>query len=330
MLADCKVYWEHHSTLVTCFSDLQIFVRELSPENAADFYKFIRTQTMDTLSNPGSKEVCFFSFPQSTRFRYEQLTVVQGTNVAWETIEQNITKFEYLLAISRPSEPAVQAFEDMVAKSIKYCKNFPDNSAEGSVAVYSLLNLHHRFICQDEPRNPFGITINSRVLLQATMLARHLVECDKEKQNRALALLAARLHLNLGLGKCAFRLYSHAKCKEMLVDTLAPYVLSRISLTHPFEVKGYQGFSADEELAKAIVTMDRMEKKMENIVYSDMDSFPWDQAENLLDTKRKLNSSLTKHLCVTERRRMARLKGQTIDHLQVLDFKSKRHFLVYL
>jgi hypothetical protein len=69
---------------------------------------------------------------------------------------------------------------------------------------------------------------------------------------------------------------------------------------------------------------------MENIVYSDMDSFPWDQAENLLDTKRKLNSSLTKHLCVTERRRMARLKGQTIDHLQVLDFKSKRHFLVYL
>jgi N-terminal acetyltransferase B complex non-catalytic subunit len=62
MLADCKVYWEHHSTLVTCFSDLKIFVQDFSPEDAADFYKFVRTQSMDTLSNSNSNEVCIFPF----------------------------------------------------------------------------------------------------------------------------------------------------------------------------------------------------------------------------------------------------------------------------
>jgi hypothetical protein len=165
--------------------------------------------------------------------------------------------------------------------------------------------------------------MNSRVLLQATMLARHLVEKDKDKQQRTFALLAARLHLNLGLGTVAFRLYRHTKCKEMLLDTLSPYVLSRISQTHPFDSKGYGGFSADDELAKVIGTIERMERKTDDYLFTDLPSFLWDQATDTLELKRKLNFSLTKHVCVAERRRIARFKGESVEALPTLKYKGK-------
>lgn len=183
--------------------------------------------------------------------------------------------------------------------------------------------MHHHALCLEEARNPFEVTPNSRILLQATMLARHLVATDKDKQSRKLALLAARLHLNLGLGKCAFKLYGHTKCKEMLLDTLSPYVLSRISITHPFEIKGYQGFSAEEELTKVISTIERMERKADSFLYVDMPSFVWDQAEAALGLKKKLKTSLTKLICISERRRMARLKGESVENLAVPDYRSK-------
>ncbi|KAI4618609.1 hypothetical protein J4E80_005211 [Alternaria sp. BMP 0032] len=200
-----------------------------------------------------------------------------------------------------------------------------ERSPEGFVAIYILLWIHEEAMRNEEPDHPFGNTPNSRVLLQAAMLARHLVASDKEKQNRPLALLAARLHLNLGLGKSAFQLYSHTKCKEMLVHTLSPYVLSRISLTHPFGAKGYQGFSAEEELGKAVGTMERMERKLNEAVCSDLQSLPWDQAMELLAAKRDFKSSLTKHICNTESRRIARLKGEPIDNLPVIDPSSYRN-----
>lgn len=191
------------------------------------------------------------------------------------------------------------------------------------MAIYTLLRLHHGAMRNDESVHPFGNTPNSRLLLQATMLARHLVACDKDKQDRPRALLAARLHLNLGLGKSAFQMYSYTKCKEMLVHTLSPYVLSRISLTHPFGAQGYRGFSAEEELGKAIGTMERMESKTEETIYPDLSALPWDQAIGLLSLRQKLKSSLTKHICNVERRRIARLKGEPVDQLPTLDRQSK-------
>ena len=232
-------------------------------------------------------------------------------------------KFGYLLTISLPRFPSYEALENFITKAIGFCAICPKSPDGGFLAIYALLSLHHQIVCQEEGKVPFEITLNSRILLQATMLARHMVARDKSKQNRPLALLAMRLHLNLGLGKCAFQLYGHTKCKEMLLDTLSPYVLSRISLTHPFDVGGYQGFSADEELAKVISNIERMEQKSDNYLYTDMQSFIWDQAVDALHLKRKLNSSLTKHICITERRRIARLKGESPDNLPTLDYKGE-------
>jgi N-terminal acetyltransferase B complex non-catalytic subunit len=247
----------------------------------------------------------------------------KATEGDWHITQRNVLKFSYLLTIALapkhdgPSDPTA-ALEAVFASVIDFGRLRENKSSEGVIGIYTLLRMHQEVMRRDDETAP-----NSRLLLQSTMLARHLVACDKEKQDRPLALLAARLHLNLGLGQSAFKLYNHVKVKEMLVHTLSPYVLSRISVTHPFDVKGYGGFSAEGELEKALASMERMDRKIEDNLYADLQSFVWDQAIDLLQNKRNFRLSLTNHICITERRRIARLKGDYIDHVPFFDYKSK-------
>ncbi|KAF1845780.1 uncharacterized protein K460DRAFT_338347 [Cucurbitaria berberidis CBS 394.84] len=297
MLSDCKEYWDNHSELSSCFADLRPFVERLRVEDQKDFSMFITNQTKGVKA---------------------QLGLAEDTFERWQQAEQNVLKFDYLLTISLPTMPSYDALEKFITKAIGFCVACPTSPDGGFLVIYALLRLHHQIMCGEEGKAPFEITQNSRVLLQAAMLARHLVAQDKNKQNRTLSLLAARLHLNLGLGKCAFQLYSYTKCKEMLLDTLSPYILSRISSTHPFDISGYQSFSADEELAKVISTIERMEQKTDGYLYTDMQSFAWDRAVDVVNLKRKLKSSLTKQICITERRRISRLRGESTDSLPTL------------
>jgi N-terminal acetyltransferase B complex non-catalytic subunit len=243
--------------------------------------------------------------------RVRRLTYVQEKSQGWVSAEVNVLTFTYL--------------ESLVVKAIKLAQMSPDNHDVGFIVVYSLLNLHEKVVSQqgEDTKASDGIVRNSRLLLQATMLARALVERDAEKQNRKLGLISARLHLNLGLGKTAFRQWRHAKCKEMLIDTLSPYLLSRISQTHPFDVRGHQGFAADKELDYTISTIERMEDKQEELLFSSIKRFLWDSAIDQLRFKGKLRSSLTKNMCAIERRRIARLKGESAGDLPEIDYSSK-------
>ncbi|KAI4708553.1 hypothetical protein J4E89_006609 [Alternaria sp. Ai002NY15] len=307
MLADCKTYWKNHANLITCYADIRPFLDGMTSDDRGDLWGFVQNQYEDA-----GKLLAQNQYPAQD----------------WIVHCGNHLKLCYLFWISL-STPSAQRWQGLMEVPLIAALRAPQlrtpRSPEGFVAIYTLLWIHQEAMRNEEPDHPFGNTPNSRILLQAAMLARHLVASDKEKQNRPLALLAARLHLNLGLGKSAFQLYSHTKCKEMLVHTLSPYVLSRISLTHPFGAKGYQGFSAEEELGKAVGTMERMERKLNEAVCSDLQSLPWDQAMELLAAKRDFKSSLTKHICNTEGRRIARLKGEPIDNIPVIDSSSYRN-----
>lgn len=229
-------------------------------------------------------------------------------------MQKNLLKFEYLLSVAMYRIPDASSAENIVGKATALYQMYPDHTDIGFVAIYALLTLHHRVVHKHlDPESlgkvPFEVTANSRILLQAAMLARHLVAQDKEKQNRPLSILAARLHLNLGLGKCAFQLYEHAKCKEMLLDTLSPIVLSRISITHPFEIKGYQGFSPAEELTKVLNTIEKMEQRADSIISTNLTSFVWDRPWDAVHLRTRFKTSLTKHICKTELQRITRLQG---------------------
>jgi N-terminal acetyltransferase B complex non-catalytic subunit len=250
---------------------------------------------------------------------------VQEKSQGWVSAEVNVLTFTYLLTFSLPESPKPEALESLIAKATKLAHMAPENHEVGFLVVYALLNLHDTTVSEqsEEPKTSDGVVRNSRLLLQATMLTRALVERDAEKQNRKLGLISARLHLNLGLGKTAFRQWRHAKCKEMLVDTLSPYLLSRISQTHPFDVRDHQGFSADKELEYTINTIERMEDKQEELLFSSIKRFLWDSAIDQLRFKGKLHSSLTKNVCAIERRRIARLKGEPAGDLPEIDYSSK-------
>jgi N-terminal acetyltransferase B complex non-catalytic subunit len=57
LLADCKDYWQHHSRLVSCFTDMRRSVELLSAEERAEFLQFIEEQTRDSAPTSGDNEV---------------------------------------------------------------------------------------------------------------------------------------------------------------------------------------------------------------------------------------------------------------------------------
>ncbi|KAH7077321.1 N-acetyltransferase B complex non catalytic subunit-domain-containing protein [Paraphoma chrysanthemicola] len=299
LLGHCKAYFEHHARLGSCFDDLREFVDRFNLNESSDFLNHLNDY-LEQQHKPESEA----SAAQWDAYRQAQL---------------NVFKFRYLLAISRAKDTSRTSIEALFRDSVKLSWVWPDCSDLGFLTVYALTQLHDRFFCTNGSGDSLDSTESSRLLLQAAMYVRHLVEKDKDKQNRTLWLLAARLHLNLGLGSIAFRLYTHTKCKEMLLDTLSPIMLSRISQTHPFDVKSYGGFSADEELARSISNLERMEIKTNGHLLTDIPSFAWDQAIDTLSLKRKLNGSLTKYICIAERRRIARLRGDSVENLLKLE-----------
>ena len=237
----------------------------------------------------------------------------------WARAEICVLKFTYLITVSlTASRPSTETLESLVERASKISQMLPKDPDPIMLIAYCLTHMHHQ---DAELSDTSGQ--NSRSLLQATMLVRAAVERDTEKENRPLALLAARLHLNLGLGRVAFQMWRYVKVKEMLVDTLSPYLLSRIALTQPFDVKHHQGFSADKELKYVVDTIDRMSKVQEGLIFRDIKRFHWDSAMDLISMNEKLTFSLTRHTSVLERRRIARLKGESVGDLPDVHCRSR-------
>jgi N-terminal acetyltransferase B complex non-catalytic subunit len=58
MLPDCKTYWEHHSSLITCFADLRPFVEDMTEADRREFHEFAQTHAKEMGVSLGSDQVC--------------------------------------------------------------------------------------------------------------------------------------------------------------------------------------------------------------------------------------------------------------------------------
>lgn len=180
LLQICKDYWHQSSRIPSCFKDLRRAVEKMSSEERKAFLEFIehdvsasKLKSDDALSE--SKD--------------------------WARAEICVLKFSYLIMVSLPtSQPSVEALETLVDRAANVSQTLPEDLEPIMLIAYCLTRLHQRNVKADGEQSP-------RLLLQATMLARAAVERDTEKQNRPLALLASRLHLNLGLGRVAIQLW---------------------------------------------------------------------------------------------------------------------------
>ncbi|PVI00260.1 hypothetical protein DM02DRAFT_593085 [Periconia macrospinosa] len=278
VLDACKTYWSKHSAGRSCFKDLRRCVAQLPDDHKKDFYTHIK-ETSESLKLKGD------------------------SNSTWIRTESNVLAFEYLLTISISAETSIEVIEDFVARALKFHHLVPTSENDvrfdaALLAIVGLLTLHKK---TDEN--------SMHYLIQATIFVRHLMEEEEFRNFRALTVVSARLHLNLGLGRIAFQHYQHAKVKEMLMDTVSWVLLTRISQTHPFDVPGYNGFSTTAELDKVIDTITRMENRTDDHLYNDMQNFFYDTALDMLDLKQKFHNSITKQLCIIEKNRISTLRG---------------------
>ncbi|KAL5382626.1 hypothetical protein DPSP01_006461 [Paraphaeosphaeria sporulosa] len=279
----------------SCFKDLHRFVTLLSAEEQRTFQSSIskhaqKLGAMMKENEDGSSE--------------EDIRNIR----LWHEAETTVLKFELLMIMSPPKEPDLTLLENFVENALRLWRLQLAVEATDAVcgsdafllAVEGLVYL-------------FESTSLLEYLYQAAVLTRHAISLDRQQYGRGLALLSTRLHLRLGLGTIAFEHYNRVQVKEMLHDNVAWVPLSRISQSHPFGASGPRGFSADNELEKVISTLSRMENKIDDLLYGDLQHFMYDKAFDLLELKRKLRTSLTKHFCIIERRRIARLAGAPVD-----------------
>jgi N-terminal acetyltransferase B complex non-catalytic subunit len=299
LLQDCKDFWKQFSRIPSCFKDLRRAVERLNEEERTEFLSYIEEDM--TASKPSTEEKS------------------ESATEDWMRSGICVLKFTYLIRVSLTTgQVSTETLDSLIERASKISHDLPKDPDPIMLIAYCLMKMHDQCTQASELSGQ-----NSRLLLQATMLVRAAVDRDTEKENRPLALLATRLHLSLGLGRVAFQLWRHVKVKEMLVDTLTPYLLSRIAVTQPFDVKHHQGFSADKELKHVIDTVDRMIRVQEGLIFRDIKRFHWDSAFDLISMNDKLTSSLTRHTAVLERRRIARLKGESAGELPDVSYRSK-------
>ncbi|KAF2740443.1 hypothetical protein EJ04DRAFT_572274 [Polyplosphaeria fusca] len=304
MLALIKTYWQHHCSERACYQDLRQFLAQLSVNDQEDFLHLVNKTTQSHRPSGIENE--------------------QAKVRIWLHVEYNGLRFTYLLQLSRQPDLTTEPIESFVCNAIRLSEIAIKAGDEiafdiGSMAVAALLLLHDTQVENELVAKATNERQgNHHYLLQAGLLLHHLVKVsagkNHEKDQRATLLLSTRIHLYLGLGTIAYEHYRQVKVKEMLHDTLSYVFLTNISQAHPFDVTGPHGFSADKELVKVVTSIERMESKIDEFLFTDMQNFVFDQALDLLDLKRKLRTSLTKHLCIFDRRRIAQLKGEPGDY----------------
>ncbi|KAJ4300904.1 hypothetical protein N0V90_002992 [Kalmusia sp. IMI 367209] len=293
-LENIKQFYFSNFRAPSCFNDLRRFVALLPVDEQRDFQSAISEH---------ARGLAMEGFPKDA-----SESKILNDMRTWHDAEERVLEFELLMIVSIPYSPDPALLEKFVGNAlrlwrIKINTSKADAQLASSCIRIALQALIHLINVESRPR----------YLYQAATLVRYAISLDPQHQGRFLGLMSARIHLKLGLGSFAFEQYGLAKVKEMLHDTVSWVLLARISQSHPYSVTGPRGFSADAELEKVITAISRMEDRTDDLLYAGIQQFRYDKALDLLDLKNKLRLSLTKQFCITERRRIARFKGEPVD-----------------
>jgi N-terminal acetyltransferase B complex non-catalytic subunit len=234
------------------------------------------------------------------------------------------------MTISTPEPPQPDVLNTYIADAIQLCNDGAEKGHKaffeaGFLAIHCLASYANRDLYKSATPSALGRGVEQcRMEYQAAIFSQRLKDAKEGKDQRRLILYSVRLHMLLGLATLGFELYRHARIKEMLTDTLSHHLLTGIALIHPFETNGVPQVSPDEELAGVIGKSEKMEKTMNEYLSSNSPKdYPYDSVIDMLSFKNALRSSLTKHICVVQRRRIARLKGEQPAESLNLDLRSK-------
>jgi N-terminal acetyltransferase B complex non-catalytic subunit len=310
LLEPCKTFWLRYGHLDACFSDLAPYCQHFDEEERRVFREYITSRWENDIANLSINGQDKKRDPLQTRL--------------------NALRFRFLLDLSTSEPPPIDVLNAYVVDALRLCKDAEQSGHRafyeaGFLVIHSLASHANRELHETTTRVPFGRTAEqSRLEYQAAVLCQRLKDAKDGKGQRRLVLYSTRLHMLLGFATLGFELYRHARIKEMLTDTLSHHLLTRISHIHPFETKSIPTIDPNEELIGVIGKNEKMEVSMDGfLVPQNVKDYPYDSVVDMLGVKQALRSSLTKHLCIVERRRIARLKGEQIPEVLEQDLRSK-------
>ncbi|KAF2015993.1 hypothetical protein BU24DRAFT_422309 [Aaosphaeria arxii CBS 175.79] len=303
----CRNYWVRYMCTYSCYNDLHRSVESLERHDQVEFHHMITSLARGLVPDTEADD-------KRTR--------------AWLQAEVNVLKFDYLLTLALAAEPQSELCEGFISSALRLYQIAARLKSEllgdiGTLAITAMLSLYHIYVVANELPGKLGG--NTRLLLQAAALSLHMTAGEAGDKNRPLVLLSSRVHLTAGLTTIAFQQWDRVPIKQMLLDTTSYLLLTRISHIHPFDTMKPKRVLPDERLIDSIRAIETMEKKVDELLFTRMKDFQYDQAFELLDAKHRLRSSITKHFCILERRSIARLTGKALDESMELDCKAFRN-----
>lgn len=114
-LSDYQEFFENHSRMASCFTDLQRRIEDLDAADTKKFEVFMAScLKQEHFDSSASTEVCFHGHKPT-----DQLTCTnQGDSSKWLPLI-NMSKFAYLFHISRAASPSRHTIEDQFLRNIQ-------------------------------------------------------------------------------------------------------------------------------------------------------------------------------------------------------------------
>lgn len=231
-------------------------------------------------------------------------------------------KLDYLLRVSRIiPDHRVAVLEAFIHNCIHLTKialqyNRTAANDAGVLAAMALVKL-------EKPGRTTAYTF------QAAFLVSRLISDQLEKEGRPLIPLTICLHMKLGLGSIAVGLYPYLRAKEFLQDTVSHVLFTRFSSIYPQHQAGNRTADPQELLQNAISTYKSSKERLHSFHGLRLQNFEYDQALEIQELKESLDNSVVRHMCILERRRMIRLRGQVPRTDELYNFGMSSGFMFH-
>ncbi|KAK7510736.1 N-acetyltransferase B complex non catalytic subunit-domain-containing protein [Phyllosticta citriasiana] len=290
-----STYWTVFSKEQICFEDISPYVEDLNEDHQAKFLDFCH------------------------QYAAEQSQPEDGTDSKAEArklrTKANTIKADYLLRVSKGNTPSKERLEEVLKAAVDLQSQaagkddfaFEDACA---LAAMALVRLYH-------------LESSQVYLLQALAVTSKLLHACGD--SRKAQLFHSRLLSYIGNFRESMSAWEGLRIKEILMETLAHLMFTRISVIHPFHYRSKNGAASwvdpKTSLDRILQTCQKITNTLQAFIGADMDTLQYDRLLEIAELKKALTKSLNNKIWVLERRRIERVRGEPVSDssMELLD-----------
>ncbi|KAK7532234.1 N-acetyltransferase B complex non catalytic subunit-domain-containing protein [Phyllosticta citribraziliensis] len=280
-------YWSVFAKEQICFEDISPYVEDLNEDHQAKFLDFCH------------------------QFTTEQSQLGDGTDRKAEArklrTKANAIKADYFLRVSKGNAPSNEILEEVLRAAVDLqaeAAGKEDFAFEDACALAAmvLVRLYH-------------LEASQVYLLQALAVTSKLLQARGD--SRKAQLFHTRLLSYVGNFREGMSTWEGLKIKEILMETLAHLMFTRISVIHPFHYRSKTGVGSwldpNALLDRILQTSQKITNTLQAFIGADMDTLQYDRLLEIAELKKALTKSLNNKIWVLERRRIERVRGEHVS-----------------